>query len=157
MLNVSNIGISFIIWLLLLMNMLNAFAGEHHAKRIGNTSSDPTSKFITPSGNISCALIGEDEPDLRCEIRSMLKPLPPQPYIGYCEFDWGAGLLLRQQGKSKILCISDTIASNDNHVLAYGEIWRHSGFKCLSRKTGLTCQNAQKRGFFLNRNKWYTF
>jgi hypothetical protein len=53
--------------------------------------------FQSPSGNIFCELIpgvpGEIN-ILRCEISSSLKPKPPQPYPGYCQFDWGQGFLL---------------------------------------------------------------
>jgi Helix-turn-helix of DDE superfamily endonuclease len=60
--------------------------------------------FKTPSGNIFCELIEGNDTNtnsLRCEIASSLKPKPPQPYPGYCEFDWGCGrkpkLLLPEQ------------------------------------------------------------
>lgn len=96
--------------------------------------------FVMPSGNIYCALIGKDNNMLRCEIQSMLNPLPPQPYPNYCQFDWGAGFLLPQQGKPEVLCISDTIAGTNN-ILSYGKTWQHSGFKCISQRTGLMCGN----------------
>ncbi len=112
--------------------------------------------FVTPSRNIYCALIGEKEKFLRCEIRSMLNPLPPQPYRGYCEFDWGAGLLLPQHSLPEILCISDTIARND-YTLPYGSVWENAGIKCLSQRTGLECTNSSGQGFFLSREKWFVF
>jgi hypothetical protein len=112
--------------------------------------------FVTPSGNIHCAVVGEDRKMLRCEIQSMLRPLPPQPYASYCEYDWGAGFSLNQCGKPKILCISDTI-SNNSYKLPYGSTWRHSGFKCISKKAGLVCSNLSGNGFSLNRNKWSSF
>ncbi|MGB5594730.1 MAG: DUF6636 domain-containing protein [Crocosphaera sp.] len=116
----------------------------------------PTKHFVTPSGNIYCALIGEKLNFLRCEIGSMLNPLPPQPYPSYCEFDWGAGLLLPQQGKPEILCISDTVAGSD-YTLVYGSVWKNTGFKCLSQTTGLKCTNSSGQGFFLSREKWIVF
>lgn len=101
--------------------------------------------FVMPSGNIYCALIGKDNNMLRCEIQSMLNPLPPQPYPNYCQFDWGAGFLLPQQGKPEVLCISDTIAGTNN-ILSYGKTWQHSGFKCISQRTGLMCGNPGGHG-----------
>jgi hypothetical protein len=86
--------------------------------------------FQSPSGNIFCELVYGIS--LRCEISSSLKPKPPQPYPGYCQFDWGQGFLLTAEGKPEILCISDTIAD----------------------KTGLTCTNSSGIGFFLSREKW---
>ncbi|WP_413173328.1 DUF6636 domain-containing protein [Anabaena azotica] len=116
--------------------------------------------FKTPSGNIFCELMeGEDvnTNTLRCEIASSLKPQPPQPYPGYCEFDWGRGLMLPGQSKPEILCISDTIADPNKSVLGYGQTWNYGGFKCVSQKTGLTCTNTIGIGFFLNREKWRVF
>lgn len=82
--------------------------------------------------------------------------MPPQPYSGYCEFDWGAGFLLSQNGKPEILCISDTIGGS-KYTLAYKSTWRNAGFKCVSENNGLTCTNANGRGFFLSRDRWNVF
>ena len=113
----------------------------------------PTS-FVLPSGNIYCALVGVKRDSLRCEIRSMLNPMPPQP--DNCEFDWGAGFLLSQQNQAEILCISDTIGSSD-YTLSYDSTWTNAGFECKSQKIGLTCKNSNERGFFLSREKWDVF
>ncbi|MEA5578677.1 DUF6636 domain-containing protein [Anabaena sp. UHCC 0451] len=113
--------------------------------------------FKTPSGNIFCELMeGEDinTNSLRCEIASSLKPKPPQPYSGYCGFDWGRGLMLPATSRPEILCISDTIADPNKSVLGYGQTWNHGGFKCVSQKNGLTCTNNTGIGFFLSREKW---
>jgi hypothetical protein len=113
--------------------------------------------FKTPSGNIFCELLeGSDTAtnSLRCEIASSLKPKPPQPYPGYCEFDWGRGFLLPATSKPEILCISDTISDPNKSVLNYGQTWNNGGFKCISQKTGLTCTNTNGIGFFLSREKW---
>ncbi|MBD2391413.1 hypothetical protein RI030_11620 [Aphanizomenon flos-aquae NRERC-008] len=108
--------------------------------------------FQSPSGNIFCELVYGIS--LRCEISSSLKPKPPQPYPGYCQFDWGQGFLLTAEGKPEILCISDTVADKNKPVLAYGRTWNNGGFKCVSQKTGLTCTNSNGIGFFLSREKW---
>ncbi|HEY9704695.1 MAG TPA: DUF6636 domain-containing protein [Allocoleopsis sp.] len=113
--------------------------------------------FKTPSGNIFCELIpGETKEtnSLRCEITTSLKPKPPEPYKGYCEFDWGRGFLLSASYKPEILCISDTIADPNKSVLGYGKTWNNGGFQCVSQKAGLTCKNDNNYGFFLSKNKW---
>ena len=120
-------------------------------------SKNEINAFITPSGNIACALVGEEKPELRCEIKSQLSPMPAQPYPGYCEFDWGLGFLLSQSTKPKILCISDTIFFPNHSVLSYGSTWTNSGFKCTSEREGLTCINSNNHGFFLSREKWNAF
>ena len=147
---------SLFAYLLTLASMQTALAGEIRSKNAGELSRSVTNTFVTPSGNVHCAVISEKQKVLRCEIQSGLHPVPPQPYFGYCKFDWGLGFSLSQQGKPKILCISDTISDN-NYVLSYGNTWRYLGFKCVSKKTGLICKNSIGKGFLLNRNKWNIF
>lgn len=110
--------------------------------------------FKTPSGNIFCELISGEINSLRCEVGTSLKPKPPEPYRGYCEFDWGRGLLLPGDAKPEVLCISDTIADPNKSVLGYGKTWNQGGFQCISQTTGLTCKNNNGYGFFLSREKW---
>jgi len=151
MLDIHKIKTILLTYLFLPVNTIILFAPQLQAQN----KSDPSS-FVTPSGNVYCALTGEEKNVLRCEIRSMLKPLPPQPYPGYCEFDWGTGFLLRQYGKPEILCISDTIGGS-NYTLYYKKTWTYSGFNCVSEKTGLTCKNKSGNGFFLSRGQWNAF
>jgi hypothetical protein len=110
--------------------------------------------FKSPSGNIFCELSEGEINSLRCEINTSLKPKPPEPYSGYCEFDWGRGFLLPADARPEILCISDTIADHNKSILAYGKTWNNGGFKCVSQKTGLTCTNRNGIGFSLSREKW---
>ena len=42
-------------------------------------------------------------------------------------------------------------------VLAYGEVWQRGGFTCKSEQTGMTCFNAERRGFSLSRAKQKVF
>lgn len=155
MLYIQKIKIILFACLLLPVNTAILLASEFHSNNTKNSSNSVTS-FATPSGNTYCTLIGKGKNALRCEIRSMLNPLPPQPYAGYCKFDWGAGFLLSQRRKPKILCISDTIGGS-SYTLSYGSIWTHSGFKCMSKITGLTCHNSSEYGFFISRNEWRVF
>jgi hypothetical protein len=113
--------------------------------------------FRTPSGNIYCAYehYSFAPIDLRCEIRTGVKPLPPKPRT--CDADWGAGYSMRQTGLAHVLCISDTIYDPKAKVLAYGRTWHGGGFTCTSQTTGLRCMNARGHGFFLSRGHSYTF
>jgi hypothetical protein len=124
------------------------------ARNIESSAVATPTSFVLPSGNIYCALVGVNQDALRCEIRSMLNPIPPQP--NSCEFDWGAGFLLSQNGKPEILCVSDTIGGS-NYTLSYESIWSNAGFECKSQKIGLTCKNFTGQGFFLSREKWNVF
>jgi hypothetical protein len=113
--------------------------------------------FRMPSGNIYCSYehYSFAPIDLRCEIRSGVKPLPPRPRS--CEFDWGAGYAMRQTGRPYILCISDTIHDAKAKVLTYGTTWRGGAFTCSSKTTGLRCTNRSGHGFVLSRERSYTF
>jgi hypothetical protein len=42
-------------------------------------------------------------------------------------------------------------------VLGYGEVWQRSGFTCKSEPSGITCFNADRRGFSLARAKQEMF
>jgi hypothetical protein len=156
MLNPEAIRYSLCAYLFALAIAPAVFASALESKNTGELNSSAANNFVTPSGNIHCAVTSQERKVLRCEIQSGLKPLPRQPYPDYCKFDWGLGFSLSQNGKPKILCVSDTIGSS-NYVLSYGRTWRYLGFKCLSKETGLTCSNSAKKGFSLNRNKWSIF
>jgi hypothetical protein len=133
-----------------LMSSASAVALTSH-KNLSVVAQSVSTGFVTPSGNIYC---GAEEKALRCEIKSGLTPKPPQPYPGYCEFDWGLGFRLSSYGKPEILCISDTISGTDYPTLSYGSSWNNAGFKCVSQTAGLTCTNASGQGFFLSRERW---
>jgi hypothetical protein len=110
-------------------------------------------QFKTPSGNIGCgyaALEGET-PNLRCEIVSGLKPLPPKPRS--CPGDWGRAVGMAPTGRASRYCITDTVMDPRASVLAYGRTWSRGGFACTSRETGLTCTNRSGHGFFLSRDR----
>ena len=113
--------------------------------------------FKTPSGNIGCAyakLVGEN--DLRCEIRSGMKPLPAKPK-GCGDGDWGQAAIMKAKGKATRICITDTVLDPRNKVLGYGKTWKRAGFTCVSKTTGLTCRNQSGHGWFLSRAKSRVF
>jgi hypothetical protein len=114
--------------------------------------------FRMPSGNVFCAYEHYDfaPVDLRCEIRSGVKPLPPRPKA--CgDAVWGAGYAMRQTGRAHVLCITDTIYDAKAKVLRYGTTWRGGGFTCSSKATGLRCANRSGHGFFLSREHSFAF
>ena len=114
--------------------------------------------FQTPSGNIGCiwSAASAGEPAfLRCDIRSRLRPKPPAP--GNCDLDSGDSLELTPTGRTIVLCHGDTALDPRAPKLAYGRIFVRTGFRCVSRITGLTCTNAARHGFFLSRERWTRF
>jgi hypothetical protein len=112
-----------------------------------------TAYFETPSRNIACGWFSGLGGSLRCEIRSLLRPMPPRPVS--CDVDWGYGLAMGRTGRANVLCAGDTVRRTGAvRILAYGTTWRRGGFTCTSARTGLTCRNASGRGFFLSRERW---
>jgi hypothetical protein len=113
--------------------------------------------FRTPSGNIGCAYehFSIAPVDLRCDIRTGVRPLPPRPKS--CTLDWGVGYVMRQRGPAHVLCASDTVADPKAKVLAYGTTRQLGVFVCSSSTAGLRCVNSTGNGFFLSRGHSYTF
>jgi hypothetical protein len=107
--------------------------------------------FKTPSRNIVCAAGG----GLRCDIRSGVRPLPPQP--AWCTVDWGQGVQLSRRGRARYVCAGDTTLGVRVPVLRYGSTWRRGGITCTSRSAGLTCRNSSGRGFFMSRERTRLF
>ena len=115
-----------------------------------------TAYFETPSRNIACAWHSDVGGSLRCEIRSLLKPMPPRP--AGCDVDWGYGISMGRTGRASVLCAGDTVRRTGAvPILGYGRTWRRGGFTCTSARTGLRCVNASGRGFFLSRERWRMF
>jgi hypothetical protein len=114
--------------------------------------------FRMPSGNIYCAYehYSFAPIDLRCEIRSKVRPMPPRP-ASCDDAAWGEGYAMRQTGRPHVLCISDTVYDPKAKVFAYGTTWTGGGFTCSSKATGLRCSNRSGHGFFLSREHSYTF
>jgi hypothetical protein len=109
--------------------------------------------FKAPSGNIGCAYSAQENGfgNMRCEIASGLKPLPPRrcPHGG----EWGRAVQMASRSVSTRICVTDTVLDPRAPVLGYGKTWRRGVFTCVSRKAGLTCSNGVKHGWFLSRAK----
>ncbi|MBA2462832.1 MAG: hypothetical protein H0V45_13890 [Actinobacteria bacterium] len=112
--------------------------------------------FETPSRNIACAWLSGFGGSLRCEIASLLRPLPPRPVS--CDVDWGYGISMGRTGRARVLCAGDTVRrTGPVRILAYGSTWRAGGFRCVSARIGLRCTNSSEHGFFLSRERWRVF
>ncbi len=124
---------------------------------VGAALADGSAMFRTPSGNIGCSYTGaagSPKGYLRCDIGSGVKPLPKKPLS--CQGDWGLGFSMNDTGKAGVTCASDTVL-HQGFVLAYGKTWKRGGFVCSSATTGLKCTNRSQHGFFLSREKSYSF
>ncbi len=112
--------------------------------------------FETPSRNIACAWTSDFGGVLRCEIASLLRPLPPRPAA--CDVDWGYGISLGRTGRARVLCAGDTIRRTGSvRILAYGTTWRRGGFRCSVWRSGVRCVNPGGHGFKLRRGRQRLF
>jgi len=115
-----------------------------------------TSYFETPSRNIACGWQSGSGGSLRCEIASLLRPMPARP--AWCHVDWGYGISLGRTGRAHVLCAGDTVRRTGRvRLLRYGTTWRAGGFTCASARVGLRCVNSSGHGFFLSRERWRIF
>jgi len=110
--------------------------------------SGPTG-FQSPSKNITCQYFDYDKQNtLRCDISAMeTKPRRPAD----CDLDYGGAFEMSAKGSAACICHGDTVMDNSLPVLAYGEVWQRGGFTCTSEQSGVTCFNAERRGFSLSR------
>jgi hypothetical protein len=122
------------------------------------TAAAAFAQFRTPSGNIGCAYssgFGQG-PNLRCDIRSGLKPKPARPKK-CVDLEWGDSYNMGVTGRVFVTCHGDTAIDPRSRVLRYGTTWKKAGFVCTSKRTGLRCRNRGGHGFFLSRQRSYRF
>jgi hypothetical protein len=119
-----------------------------------HAQSSPTG-FQSPSKNIACQYFDYDKQNvLRCDISAMeTKPRRPAD----CELDYGGAFEMNAKGPAARICHGDTVMDKALPVLGYGEVWQRGGFTCKSEQAGVTCFNADRRGFSLARAKQEIF
>jgi hypothetical protein len=119
----------------------------------------------TPSQNIRCFYVPRrptTHGNLLCTIKQAvyngaLQARCSGPPTG---LDWH-GFTLSDSRRAEILCTGglmyDARDTPTFVTLAYGTTWRHGGFTCASRTSGLTCTNRFGHGVFLSRASWRTW
>ncbi len=110
--------------------------------------------FKAQGGLVECGIFvggAYSESLLRCDIRTGLKPKVKRPKG--CHFDYGSTLELRAKGRAFPGCVSDAIGRAQT-TLGYGKTYKRGPFTCTSARSGLTCKNAAKHGFFLGKSAW---
>ena len=107
--------------------------------------------FQSPSNNIACQYFDYDRQNvLRCDI---MEATVTARRPADCDLEWGKAFEMRSKGSAIRLCYGDTVMDRALPVLAYGAVWQRGGFTCTSEQTGMTCFNADRRGFSLSRAK----
>ena len=92
--------------------------------------------FISPTGNVSCAI---DVDLARCDIIDRDWSPPPRP--ADCEFDYGQGIQLVPGEPASFVCAGDTTFGAEE-VLPYGEAIAAGPLRCESAESGITCRDA---------------
>jgi hypothetical protein len=136
---------------------LALFAGAATAARLPGVK--------TPSKNISCFYVPQrptTHGNLLCNIKqaAYTKALQARCIAPPTGLDWH-GFTLPDTKRGEVLCTGgimyDARDTPTFVTLAYGTAWRHGGFTCTSRVTGLTCTNRFGHGLFLSRASWRTW
>jgi Family of unknown function (DUF6636) len=109
------------------------------------------SGFRTPSGNIACE-VDEHAAFGPFRGRRTLSCVVFSASTARGQRTWS----MRPTGTPRVAWIAANIAT-DVPSLAYGRRWRFEGFRCRSRRVGLTCSNRSGHGFFLCRQSQRIF
>jgi hypothetical protein len=144
---VGRIAVAVLVTTAALLAAASGGASDQREARIGF--------FRMPSNNIACGYFprsGRQQTTLRCDILSGLRPEPRRA----CQGDW-TGASMRLTGRAAATCAGDTVYDPRARILSYGSSWKRAGLVCVSRRTGLTCTNRSRHGFFLSRERWRVF
>ncbi|MEZ5076925.1 MAG: DUF6636 domain-containing protein [Solirubrobacterales bacterium] len=109
--------------------------------------------FQSPSGNIGCVMI---EGEARCDAakHSWAAPRPEGCPEG---IDAGQGLQVDASGAASVVCAGDTTLSTAAPVLEYGTASESGGTLCVSRRSSVTCTNADGHGFTISAQAYELF
>lgn len=108
--------------------------------------------FRTQEGNIQCAYIALDPMlggrSVRCDVLRRLNRRPRRP--ASCNRDWGVAYEVRETGRGRILCVSDTVANRRARRLIVKRTYRYGPFRCRSTRTTMRCyRGSNDNGFLL--------
>lgn len=105
----------------------------------------PPSSFLSPSGNIRCALAG---PTARCDI--IKRTYKPGPIPASCQGSYGSSVYANAK-VAGFGCVSDFVPAGP--VLPYGQTTTYNGTRCTSARDAMTCTTAAGHGFVLSRGR----
>ena len=109
--------------------------------------------FQTPTKNINCTYYPFDgePPYMECMVGTFTGKAPAKP--SDCDLDWTAQAGIGKSGAASLFgCRGDTSWWPDAPVLNYGSTWKKGPFSCSIAKTGVTCKNTSKKGFFVSKS-----
>ncbi|MCV7040785.1 hypothetical protein BST36_04670 [Mycolicibacterium moriokaense] len=108
--------------------------------------------FISPTGNVSCAIAVNLA---RCDIIDRDWSPPPRP--ADCEFDYGQGISIAPGEPATFVCAGDTTFGAEE-VLPYGKAITAGALRCESAESRITCRDVQTgNGFTISRQAYQIF
>jgi hypothetical protein len=111
--------------------------------------------FVSPTGNIGCAIAGGVA---RCDIVNRSWSPPPRPSSCSSQVDFGQGIEIGKSGAATFVCAGDTARTPGSPKLAYGTGTGVDGFVCVSRTAGMTCTRPRTgRGFTISAQGYKLF
>ncbi len=113
---------------------------------------DELTQFVDPGGNIGCAI---DRDFARCDIaeRSWKPPRAPRS----CDLDFGQGITVAGNDKSRFVCAGDTTLGADETV-PHDQTIQVGPFGCRSDEQGMVCTNEDSgHGFLIGRTEYDLF
>ena len=117
----------------------------------GTAPVSPVQRFVSPSGNIVCAI---DTDHATCQILDHAFQPPARP--DECASAWGDQLTVDRSGAG--FACHDADLRPDAPVLAYGDRAASGDVECHSAPTGMTCRHRPSgHGFTLRRAAYETF
>jgi len=111
--------------------------------------------FRSPTGNIHCAIMTGDWASARCDMDQLTPSYRSRP--SDCQQDWGDAFEVGARGSGFLPCHGDTVSDPSAFTLGYGRSVSLGPFTCTSRKTGMTCTNAQGHGFQISKARQKVF
>lgn len=110
--------------------------------------------FQSPTGNIGCYILVEEETSARCDLAEFT---PSFRDPGDCELDFGHAFAVGQYGRSGAICAGDSALDDSAEVLDYGEEIYIEGITCWSEPSGMSCANDNGHGFTLSKARQELF
>ena len=111
----------------------------------------PVTSFVSPSGNIACAI---SEQFARCDVAE--KTWDPGTPPADCALVFGAGVVVDAAGP-RVTCAAESLVGSGGGTLEYGREVAVGDFSCASSEAGMRCAQASTGlGFSVSRRA-YTF
>jgi hypothetical protein len=109
-------------------------------------------RFRSPSGNIACRM---DTDEVRCDVTDRAWTVPARP--ADCAGTWATGAVVRGSDEGALSCVGESVPPGAA-VLGYGEAVRLGSTVCVSRPSGVRCENgATLHGFAVSRTSFDLF